>query len=85
MRPTVVLADSQAVLVEALACLLEPDFEVVAVATDGTELVAQATRLAPALVVTDVSAAGAGSPTRSPAATSTRFRTPPPSPVRSDA
>lgn len=55
MRPTVVLADSQAVLVEALACLLEPDFEVVAVATDGTELVAQATRLAPALVVTDVS------------------------------
>jgi DNA-binding NarL/FixJ family response regulator len=50
-----VLADSQAVLAEALACLLHPDFEVAAVATDGTELVAQATRLAPALVVTDVS------------------------------
>jgi DNA-binding NarL/FixJ family response regulator len=49
-----VLADSQAVLAEALACLLEPDFEVAAIATDGNDLVKQATRLAPALVVTDV-------------------------------
>jgi DNA-binding NarL/FixJ family response regulator len=55
MRPRLVLADSQAVLAEALACLLEPDFEVVGVATDGAELITQATRLTPALVVTDVS------------------------------
>jgi len=58
MRPRVVLADPQAVLAEALACLLEPDFEVIGVATDGTELVKQAEQLAPALVVTDVSLPG---------------------------
>jgi DNA-binding NarL/FixJ family response regulator len=58
VRPRVVLADSQAVLAEALACLLEPHFEVAGVATDGNELVRQATRLSPALVVTDVALAG---------------------------
>ena len=52
------LADSQAVLAEALACLLESDFQVIGVATDGNELVKQATRLAPALVVTDVALPG---------------------------
>jgi DNA-binding NarL/FixJ family response regulator len=55
VRPRVVLADSQAVLAEALACLLEPDFDVAGVVTDGIELVKQATRLSPAIVVTDVS------------------------------
>jgi DNA-binding NarL/FixJ family response regulator len=58
VRPRVVLADSQAVLAEALACLLEPDFEVAGVATSGTQLVEQAMRLSPALVVTDVSLPG---------------------------
>jgi DNA-binding NarL/FixJ family response regulator len=46
------------VLAEALACLLEPDFEVAGVVTDGNELVRQATRLAPALIVTDVALPG---------------------------
>jgi DNA-binding NarL/FixJ family response regulator len=55
VRPRVVLADSQALLAEALACLLEPDFDVAGVVTDGIELVKQATHLSPALVVTDVS------------------------------
>jgi DNA-binding NarL/FixJ family response regulator len=58
VRPRVVLGDPQAVLAEALACLLEPDFEVAGVVTNGNELVRQATRLSPALVVTDVALAG---------------------------
>ena len=58
MRPRVVLADSQAVVAEALARLLEPDFEVVGLATSGALLVKQANGLEPALVVTDVSLRG---------------------------
>ena len=58
MKPRVVLADSQAVVAEALARLLEPDFEVVGLATSGALLVKQATGLEPALVVTDVSLRG---------------------------
>jgi len=50
-----VLADSQALVVEGFARLLEPEFEVVGRATDGVRLVAEALRLAPALVLTDVS------------------------------
>jgi DNA-binding NarL/FixJ family response regulator len=58
MRPRIVVADSQALVADALACLLATDFEIVGVVTDGTLLVKQATRMAPELVVTDVSLAG---------------------------
>jgi DNA-binding NarL/FixJ family response regulator len=54
-RPSLVLADSQALVVEAFARLLEDEFEVVGRATDGVRLVEEALRLAPALVLTDVS------------------------------
>ena len=55
MRPRVVVADSQALVVEGLASLLKGECEVAGLATNGAELVRQALRLAPALVVTDVS------------------------------
>ena len=55
MRPRVVLADSQALVVEAFARLLEPELEVVGRATDGVRLVEAALRLRPELVLTDVS------------------------------
>jgi DNA-binding NarL/FixJ family response regulator len=53
-RSSVLLADSQALVLEAFARLLAPDFEVVGRATDGVRLVEEALRLGPALVLTDV-------------------------------
>jgi DNA-binding NarL/FixJ family response regulator len=58
MRARVVLADSQALVVEALASLLKSECEVVGLATTGAGLVRQTLRLAPALVLTDVSLPG---------------------------
>jgi len=55
MRPRVVVADSQALVLEAFARLLEPELEVVGRATDGVRLVEAALRLRPELVLTDVS------------------------------
>lgn len=55
MRPRVVLADPQALVVEAFARLLEPELDVVGRATDGVRLVEEALRLRPDLVLTDVS------------------------------
>jgi DNA-binding NarL/FixJ family response regulator len=55
VRRRIVLADGQALVAEAFACLLSRDFEVAGVATDGQRLVEQAARLQPAAVVTDVS------------------------------
>ncbi len=60
MRPRVVLADSQALVVEAFARLLEPEFEVAGRATDGVRLVAEALRLRPELVLTDLVLPGLG-------------------------
>jgi DNA-binding NarL/FixJ family response regulator len=54
MRPTVLLADSQALVLEAFCRLLEPEFEVLGRASDGMRLVEEALRLEPALVLTDV-------------------------------
>jgi DNA-binding NarL/FixJ family response regulator len=55
VRPRVLLADPQALVAEALARLLGPDFEVVGRVTDGVRLVEEALRLQPALVLTDLS------------------------------
>ena len=54
MRPTVLLAESQALVLEAFCRLLEPEFEVLGRACDGIRLVEEALRLEPALVLTDV-------------------------------
>jgi len=54
-KPRLLLADDHTLLLEAFRRLLEEDFEVVACVTDGAELVAEALRLQPDVVVTDVS------------------------------
>jgi DNA-binding NarL/FixJ family response regulator len=53
-KPRVLLADDHRILAEGLRGLLEPEFEVVAVVTDGRELVAAAKRLRPDVIVADV-------------------------------
>ena len=53
-RIRIVLADEQTLLREALAKLLEPDFDVVATCADGRELLEVAPSLAPDAVVLDV-------------------------------
>jgi DNA-binding NarL/FixJ family response regulator len=54
-RPRVLLADDHVLLLEAFRRLLEPEFEVVDSVSDGAQLVEAAVRLAPDVVVTDVS------------------------------
>ncbi|HYH45100.1 MAG TPA: response regulator transcription factor, partial [Thermoanaerobaculia bacterium] len=57
-RSRVLLADDHPMVLEGLRKLLEPDFEVVAVVTDGHELIETAERLQPDLVITDISMPG---------------------------
>lgn len=54
-KPRILLADDHALLLEAFQRLLESDFEIVGSVSDGVRLVAEAQRLAPDVVVTDVS------------------------------
>jgi DNA-binding NarL/FixJ family response regulator len=51
----ILLADDHALLLEAFQRLLEPEFEVVGCVADGAQLVDEAQRLTPDVVVTDVS------------------------------
>lgn len=54
-RPRVLLADDHPLMLEALAKLLEPDFDVTGTVSDGRALVATAEAQRPDLVITDVS------------------------------
>jgi DNA-binding NarL/FixJ family response regulator len=54
-RPRVLLADDHYVVAEGLRKLLEPHFDVLEIVSDGRELVAAAERLAPDVVVLDIS------------------------------
>ena len=54
-KPRVLLADDHALLLEAFRKLLEAEFDVVECVTDGAQLVDAALRLAPDVIVTDVS------------------------------
>jgi DNA-binding NarL/FixJ family response regulator len=54
-KPRVLLADDHRILAEGLRGLLEPEFEVVGVATDGRELVAAAKEHRPDAIVADIS------------------------------
>jgi DNA-binding NarL/FixJ family response regulator len=56
----VLLADPQALFLEGLRALLEPDFTVVGQVADGEALVSEALRLRPALVVTELRLVGLG-------------------------
>jgi len=51
----ILLADDHALLLEAFQRLLEPEFEVVGCVADGAQLVDEARRLIPDVIVTDVS------------------------------
>jgi DNA-binding NarL/FixJ family response regulator len=53
-RPRVLLADDHRIMAEGLRGLLEPEFELVAIAGDGRELVAAAKRHRPDVIVADV-------------------------------
>jgi DNA-binding NarL/FixJ family response regulator len=54
-RPRVLLADDHTVVAEGLRSLLEPHFEVVGIVSDGRDVVAAANKLAPDVVVLDIS------------------------------
>jgi len=54
-KPTVLLADDHAVFLEGLRKILEPEFEVVRAVRDGRDMVNEALRLTPDVVLADVS------------------------------
>jgi len=54
-KPKLLLADDHTIVLEGLARLLEPEFEVVGKAGDGRELVAMAARLHPDVIIADIS------------------------------
>ena len=57
-RPTVVIADDHPALLEAVRTLLASEFEVVATASDGLDLVEQAHAHSPRLLVVDIEMPG---------------------------
>ena len=54
-RPRIVIADDHALFLDALRALLEPEFNVVGIATDGRMLLAECARLTPDVVLLDIS------------------------------
>jgi DNA-binding NarL/FixJ family response regulator len=54
-RPRILLADDHTLLLDAFTVLLSPEFDVVGTATDGRMLMEQCARLAPDVVVLDIS------------------------------
>ena len=57
-RPTVLLADDHTIVLEGLTSLLREEFALVGTAPDGDRLLAEARRLAPDLIVTDMTMPG---------------------------
>ncbi len=57
-RCRILLADDHALLLERLTTFLQPTFDVVGVARDGLEMVEQAMRLKPDIIVADISMPG---------------------------
>ena len=53
-RPTLLLADDHALVLEGLRKILEPDFDVVGVAEDGRALVEMAPRVKPDVILADI-------------------------------
>ncbi len=54
IRPTVLIADDHAAMIEAFRSLLEPEYQVVGSARDGRELVSLAKTIAPDVVLVDL-------------------------------
>jgi DNA-binding NarL/FixJ family response regulator len=57
-RPTVLLADDHAILVEGLVSLLQPEFALVGTVPDGSHLIDAARRLQPDVIVADMAMPG---------------------------
>ncbi len=57
-RPTVLIADDHRPLAEAVRLLLSDEFEVLSVVTDGENLIADARRLAPDVLIVDIAMPG---------------------------
>lgn len=55
MRHRIILADDHEIVLDGLRRILEPEFEIVATAVDGRELVAEIERLEPEAAVADIS------------------------------
>ena len=53
--PRILLADDHALLLDAFSNLLESKYEIVGAATDGREMLSMASKLAPDIVVLDIS------------------------------
>jgi DNA-binding NarL/FixJ family response regulator len=53
-KPRILIADDHQILAEGLRGLLEPEFEVVAVVSDGRELVAAAKKHRPDVIIADI-------------------------------
>ena len=53
-KPTVLVADDHSLVLERVVSLLRPDFEVVGTANNGSNLVAEAQRLQPDVIVLDI-------------------------------
>ena len=54
VRPSILLADDHPLILAALAGLLTPEFNVIGAVGDGAALVAEAQRLRPEMIVSDV-------------------------------
>ena len=57
-RPRVLLADDHAPMIERTKALLETDFEIVGTVDNGKDLVSEATRLQPDIVLLDIRCQG---------------------------
>jgi DNA-binding NarL/FixJ family response regulator len=57
-RPSVLLADDHTIVLEGLTSLLREEFTLVGTAPDGIRLIAEARRLAPDVIVTDMTMPG---------------------------
>ena len=57
-RPTVLLADDHAIVLEGLASLLRPEFTLAGTVADGAQLLEAARRLRPDVIVTDLTMPG---------------------------
>ena len=53
-KPRIILADDHTILLDALRNLVEPEFDVVALCSNGRELIKAATELNPAMIVLDI-------------------------------
>lgn len=54
-RPRIMLADDHGIIIEGLSSLLAKDFDIVGTASNGQELVSEAQRLRPDIILLDVS------------------------------